>query len=140
MTNPLSLVWLRRDLRLHDNAALYHALKSGRPVLPVFIFDRTILDALDDRLDRRVEFLVQEINRLCDALAKMKSAIVVRYGHPVDVWKELLTQYNVAEVFTITITKCMPKSGTKPLAPCSVNRVSVLKPSKTRPFLNGTKC
>ena len=41
MSEPLSLVWLRRDLRLHDNAALYHAFKSGRPVLPVFIFDRT---------------------------------------------------------------------------------------------------
>ena len=100
MTESLSLVWLRRDLRLHDNAALYHALKSGRPVLPVFIFDRTILDALDDRLDRRVEFLVQEINRLRDELAQMGSAIIVRYGHPVEVWKELLTQYNVAEVFT----------------------------------------
>ncbi|WP_338871247.1 deoxyribodipyrimidine photo-lyase [Spirosoma sp. SC4-14] len=99
MSETLSLVWLRRDLRLHDNAALYHALKSGRPVLPVFIFDRLILDQLDDRQDRRVEFLVQEIDRLRDELAELGSALVVRYGNPIDVWKELLEQYNVGDVF-----------------------------------------
>lgn len=100
MSESLSLVWLRRDLRLHDNAALYHALKSGRPVLPVFIFDRVILDALDDRRDRRVEFLVQEIDRLRTELAGMGSTILVRYGKPVDVWRELATQYTIGDVFT----------------------------------------
>lgn len=99
MSEPLSLVWLRRDLRLHDNAALYYAFKRGRPVIPVFIFDRTILDDLDDRQDRRVEFLVQEVNRLHEELAKMGSTLLVRYGKPVDVWKELLTQYRVGDVF-----------------------------------------
>ncbi|WP_080058827.1 cryptochrome/photolyase family protein [Spirosoma aerolatum] len=100
MTETLSLVWLRRDLRLHDNAALYHALKSGRPVLPVFIFDRTILDALDERADRRVEFIVQEINRLQAELTAMGSTLVVRYGHPIAVWKELIQQYSIGDVFT----------------------------------------
>ncbi|WP_093830347.1 cryptochrome/photolyase family protein [Spirosoma endophyticum] len=99
MSEMLSLVWLRRDLRLHDNAALYHAFKSGRPVVPVFIFDRVILDELEDRRDRRVEFLVQEINRLHDELAKMGSTLIVRYGKPVDVWKELIGQYNIGDVF-----------------------------------------
>ena len=96
----LSLCWLRRDLRLHDNAALYHALKSDRPVLPVFIFDKSILDQLDDRADRRVEFLVQEVNRLHDELRNMGSTIIVRYGKPLDVWRDLTGQYEIAEVFT----------------------------------------
>ncbi|MBC7893220.1 MAG: deoxyribodipyrimidine photo-lyase [Sphingobacteriaceae bacterium] len=96
----LSLVWLRRDLRLHDNAALYHALRSGRPVLPVFIFDKLILDALDDRRDRRVEFIYQEISRLRDELAAMGSTLIVRYGTPLDVWNQLLTEYEIGEVFT----------------------------------------
>ena len=97
---PLSLCWLRRDLRLHDNAALYHALKSGQPVLPVFIFDKNILDQLEDRADRRVEFLVQEVNRLHDELQKMGSTIIVRYGKPLDVWQELTAQYEIEAVFT----------------------------------------
>ncbi|MEP6845963.1 MAG: deoxyribodipyrimidine photo-lyase, partial [Panacibacter sp.] len=51
----VNLMWFRRDLRLHDNAALYHALKSNHPVVPVFIFDKNILDDLEDKKDRRVE-------------------------------------------------------------------------------------
>ncbi len=95
----LSLVWLRRDLRLPDNAALYHALRSGRPVLPVFIFDKSILDALDERRDRRVEFIYQEINRLRNELTAMGSALLVRYGTPLEVWTQLLTEYEIGEVF-----------------------------------------
>ena len=51
----VSLFWFRRDLRLEDNTGLYHALKSGHPVLPFFLFDRNILDLLENKTDRRVE-------------------------------------------------------------------------------------
>ena len=51
-----ALVWLRRDLRTDDHAALYHALKAARQVWCVFVFDRDILDPLP-RQDRRVEFI-----------------------------------------------------------------------------------
>jgi len=47
-------MWFRRDLRLVDNAALYYALKDAIPVVPLFIFDRNILDKLEDKADRRV--------------------------------------------------------------------------------------
>ena len=51
-----ALVWLRRDLRVEDHAALYHALTAARQVWCAFVFDRAILDALP-RADRRVEFI-----------------------------------------------------------------------------------
>jgi len=41
-----ALVWLRRDLRVDDHAALYHALTAAQRALCVFVFDRAILDAL----------------------------------------------------------------------------------------------
>lgn len=50
------LVWFRRDLRTHDNAALATALQQCDQVHCVFIFDRAILDNLP-RSDRRVEFI-----------------------------------------------------------------------------------
>jgi deoxyribodipyrimidine photo-lyase len=99
MTEPIAFCWLRRDLRLSDNAALYHALRSGRPVLPVFIFDRNILDALDDRRDRRVEFIHQEISRLHHELAKLGSTIIVRYGQPEAVWRDLTNEYQIEAVY-----------------------------------------
>jgi deoxyribodipyrimidine photo-lyase len=51
-----ALVWLRRDLRTEDHAALHHALRAARHVWCAFVFDRAILDALP-RADRRVEFI-----------------------------------------------------------------------------------
>ena len=51
-----ALVWLRRDLRADDHAALHHALRAARQVWCVFVFDRDILDPLP-RADRRVEFI-----------------------------------------------------------------------------------
>ncbi len=62
---PLTLVWLRRDLRLHDHTALARALALPGRIQPVFVFDTDILDALPDRRDRRVEFIwaaLQEVD------------------------------------------------------------------------------
>ncbi len=56
VTFARALVWLRRDLRTADHAALHHALRHARQVWCVFVFDRDILDALP-RADRRVEFI-----------------------------------------------------------------------------------
>jgi deoxyribodipyrimidine photo-lyase len=53
-------MWFRRDLRVEDNAALYHALKSCRRVFCFFVFDRDILDGLP-RADRRVEFIRESL-------------------------------------------------------------------------------
>ena len=57
-----TLFWFRRDLRLQDNAGLFHALKENKDVVPIFIFDTTILDKLEDRADRRVEFIHHSLN------------------------------------------------------------------------------
>ncbi|NWG76565.1 MAG: deoxyribodipyrimidine photo-lyase, partial [Rubrivivax sp.] len=51
-----ALVWMRRDLRADDHAALYHALRAARRVWCAFVFDTAILDAVP-RADRRVEFI-----------------------------------------------------------------------------------
>ena len=59
MMKEVSIFWFRRDLRLEDNAGLWKALKSGHPVVPIFIFDRNILDKLQDKSDARVSFLHQ---------------------------------------------------------------------------------
>jgi deoxyribodipyrimidine photo-lyase len=97
---PLAVMWFRRDLRLHDNAALYHALRSGLPVLPVFMFDRHILDALSARADRRVQFIYEALQHMQTQLVAIGSSLYVRYGHPNALWMTLLEQYDVKLVFT----------------------------------------
>lgn len=96
----ISVCWFRRDLRLHDHAALYHALKDEYPVLPIFIFDRSILDLLDDKTDRRVEFIHNAVSNMQQHLQKMGSSMEVYYGYPKDVYQQLLTKYDIKKVFT----------------------------------------
>ncbi|RYY14589.1 MAG: deoxyribodipyrimidine photo-lyase [Chitinophagaceae bacterium] len=96
----INIFWFRRDLRLHDNAALYHALRAGKPVVPIFIFDRKILDLLEEKADPRVTFIHAAITELQSALAKAGSTLDVHYGNPEDVFKHLLKTYDVEDVFT----------------------------------------
>ena len=100
MSQPITLFWFRRDLRLDDNAALCHALKGPHPVLPLFIFDRAILDDLEDKRDARVEFIHQAVSNLQRELEALGSAIEVRYGFPEEVLQDILDQYEVAAVYT----------------------------------------
>src|SRR6187431_1264621 len=96
----VNLFWFRRDLRLYDNAGLYHALKSGKPVVPVFIFDKNILDLLEEKGDSRVTFIHEAVSEIQAVLIEAGSTFDVRYGKPEDVFKSLLETYKVENVFT----------------------------------------
>ena len=100
MAHKINIFWFRRDLRLTDNAGLYHALSAGLPVLPVFIFDKNILDELDDRQDKRVNFIYDALQDLQLELNKFKSTLDVRYGKPLQIVEQLIAEYEVATVFT----------------------------------------
>ena len=95
----VNIMWFRRDLRLDDNAALYYALKDGLPVLPIFIFDTDILQELESKTDRRVEFIYQSLERLQKELTKLGSSLDVRQGKPIDVFKALVEEYPIKKVF-----------------------------------------
>ncbi len=97
---PIALFWFRRDLRLDDNAGLYHALRSGLPVLPIFIFDKTILDRLGDPADARVTFIHDAVSELHAELGKLGSTLVVRHGEPLAVMDDLLKAYTIGAVYS----------------------------------------
>ena len=96
----VSIFWFRRDLRLDDNAGLYHALRSGNPVLPVFIFDENILSKLEDKVDKRVGFIHRTLEELKSQLKELDSDLLVFHGTPLDVFKKLISEYSVKAVFT----------------------------------------
>jgi len=96
----VNIFWFRRDLRLDDNAGLYHALKQDKPLIPVFIFDKLILDDLEEKTDRRVEFIRLALEDLQEALVQKGASLEAYYGTPMEVFKKLLTQHNIEKVFT----------------------------------------
>lgn len=95
----LSIFWFRRDLRLEDNAALYKALRSGYPVLPIFIFDKLILDKLDDKQDARVTFIYETVSELRKELEANGGTLLVRYGDPVGILRDLIEERDVSAVY-----------------------------------------
>ncbi len=99
-SDTVSIFWFRRDLRLHDNTGLFYALKNHSNVLPLFIFDQDILEDLEDRKDRRVEFIHQTIEALKEQLQGLQKDILVRYGKPLDIFRTLTETLPVAAVYT----------------------------------------
>jgi len=97
--HPINILWLRRDLRLEDNAALYHALKSDYPVLLLFIFDKNILDKCA-KDDARVTFIYQTLENIKIELRAKDSDLLVKYGTPEKIWTEILKDYEVKEIYT----------------------------------------
>ena len=93
-----AIFWHRRDLRINDNAALYKALKSGNEVIPVFIFDATILEKLPAD-DQRVIFIYQAIEKLKKVYTELGSDLLVFYGDPVTLIPEIAAENNAAIVF-----------------------------------------
>ena len=96
----INLFWFRRDLRIHDNAGLYHALKGKFPVVPVFIFDKIILDKLENKKDKRVEFIRDVIIEIQNALSKENTSLEVYYGTPQEIFEKLIKEYDVQVVYT----------------------------------------
>ena len=96
---PLAIFWFRRDLRLEDNVALYHALTSGHSVLPVFILDKNILGKLEDKHDRRLSFIHGALEAMQQKITAAGSALRVIHGTPEEAMSRLLAEYNVRTVY-----------------------------------------
>ncbi len=98
--NEVTIFWFRRDLRLQDNAGLYYALKENKNVLPVFIFDKNILDQLEDKNDRRVDFIHQALTVINEELIGLGSSLTVYYSTAIETFKKLLKEYKIKNVYT----------------------------------------
>lgn len=99
MQNKVTIFWFRRDLRLTDNHGLYKALESSENVLPIFIFDTEILSKLENKEDKRVDYIFQALQTLNKYLEKSGKSIKIFYGKPLDIFKNLMNEYQIENVF-----------------------------------------
>lgn len=100
MSQEISIFWFRRDLRLDDNIGLLHALKGEYPVLPIFIFDKNILDKLPED-DARISFIYKNLQSMRNKLQEEHdSSIAILYGEPENIIEDLISQYTVKDFFT----------------------------------------
>lgn len=97
--NKIVIFWFRRDLRLEDSIGLQQALDSGLPVLPVFIFDTNILNNLEDKADRRLDYIQQALAKIHQQLSEYQSGVQTFLGTPLAVFKELSASYDIEAIY-----------------------------------------
>jgi deoxyribodipyrimidine photo-lyase len=95
----MTLFWFRRDLRLDDNIGLYHALSGDEPVLPIFIFDESILSELPIN-DARVSFIHEQLEKIQTELKKEGKSLAVFYGEPKVIFEKLIQENKISAVYT----------------------------------------
>lgn len=100
MKKKVSIFWFRRDLRLEDNVGFSEALKAKHQVLPIFIFDKEILDKLP-KDDARVSFIFETLQKMRSQLEEAYDAsIAFYYGNPKSIFDNLIENYDVQSVYT----------------------------------------
>lgn len=100
MIQPVNIFWFRRDLRLEDNTGFFEALKGDLPILPIFIFDKDILDELPKE-DARVTFIFSTVQNIRAKLKeKHSSGIALFHDRPIEVFKQLLDNFIIQNVYT----------------------------------------
>ncbi len=100
MNKKVSIFWFRRDLRLEDNVGLLEALKGDYPVLPLFIFDKELLEKLPEN-DARVSFIYESLQQMRSSLTnEFSRSLALYHGNTSNVFKALLSSYNIQAVYT----------------------------------------
>ncbi len=97
--NKVSIFWFRRDLRLEDNVGLSRALNSSFPVLPIFIFDTYLLEKLENKKDRRVDYFHQALQQMNQQLKQKNGKITTFFDAPMPVFKALSEKYDIQAVY-----------------------------------------
>ncbi len=95
----INIFWFRRDLRMDDNVGLQKALSEGTNVLPIFIFDKTLLASLPSSYDRRVDYIHQALEELHKKCLAHGSRLHVYHGDPIEVFDNLTKDFEIETVF-----------------------------------------
>ena len=95
----MNVFWFRRDLRVDDNKGFFEALNSNSEVLPLFIFDKNILDELP-KDDARISFIHERLDTIDMELQKFGKNLAVFYGDPITIIEKLISENQIKGVYT----------------------------------------
>ena len=94
----MTIFWFRRDLRIEDNKGLFEALSQNDDVLPIFIFDPSILEQLP-KDDARVTFIHHLLDKINSQLNSIGKSLAVFHKKPIEVFEQLLAAHKIDNVY-----------------------------------------
>lgn len=94
----ISLVWFRHDLRLHDNAALTHAINASDLIIPLYIYDSN-----DDYqwMPGKAQqwWLSQSLSKLDNDLKSRGASLIIKSGDPLKILSSIVKEMGVKKIF-----------------------------------------
>jgi deoxyribodipyrimidine photo-lyase len=92
-----TLFWFRRDLRIADNHGLFKALTGKNKVIPIFIFDKNILEKLP-KSDARLEFILLALGAIDSAMKRNRCSLGMYHGAPEAIFKKVIQNWPIEKV------------------------------------------
>jgi len=92
------IVWIRRDLRTDDHAALVHASRTGRPVIPLFVYDRALIERLPSD-GAAFDFQAEALRELARGIERLGGRLIIRRGEVEDVHRRILEETGAAAIY-----------------------------------------
>ncbi|MFO0389796.1 MAG: cryptochrome/photolyase family protein [Alphaproteobacteria bacterium] len=95
----INLVWLRRDLRLYDHAALASALAQSGQIQPIFVLDTDILARFTNPSDRRLGFIARALCQIDAELKKRGGGLLVLHGSATQIIPKVYAALGASHIF-----------------------------------------
>jgi len=95
----INIVWLKRDLRLEDNEAIFNALASGNRTLLLYIFEPILLQD-DHYSERHWNFIKQSLVDLNERLKIYNSKILSIEANVISAFNQLLSNYTIKNIYS----------------------------------------
>ncbi|MCZ0931841.1 MAG: deoxyribodipyrimidine photo-lyase [Oligoflexia bacterium] len=134
-----SLCWLRRDLRLTDNRALFLACEKSKQVFLAFVFDINILNKLSNKKDLRVEFIFNAIQSINQKLKEQNSQVLILYGNPVELIPALCKKLKLSAVFVNEDYENYAKQRDQAIKKQLIRQQTAFHSSKDQVIFNGSE-
>lgn len=98
-SEPVNIVWLKRDLRTQDHAALHEAESAGMSYRIIYILDPEIIEYPDTSL-RHIQFIIHAIDDLNKTLAPFNRKVEVFYGDTATIFSWLIQVQPIKSIFS----------------------------------------
>lgn len=99
MQEKINIVWIKRDIRSQDHASFFEAEMDGKPYLPIYIFEPSILNHPDSSL-RHQKFIYYSLHSLNKRLLKHQKKIYILYGEAHEIFSFLIEKFKINKVYS----------------------------------------
>lgn len=99
MQQQINIFWFKRDLRLEDNEALWHAVNSSQPCLCLYCFEDIVFNDAHYS-SRHFNFIKQSLHELNELLSSYQTRVLVVHANVIELLEKISKQYQISALYS----------------------------------------